>query len=128
MIELSITPLARLEATQPVLRKFWLRSRAFSRTCVVRSCLVFVLASAPFGQTPLAKQIGEQAQTSNTVEGLKLLMEGQRISQAGTRASLNEACKYKAESELFEKTNSKGIGRDVRSRQRYSSLGQKREH
>lgn len=129
MIELSITPLARLEATQPVLRKFWLRSPAFSRTCVVRSCLVFVLASAPFGQTPLAKQIGEPAQTSNTVEGLKLLMEGQRISQAGTRASLNEAIdKYKLASELFRKDNVQiGIGTAMfAAGSAYSSLGQKR--
>jgi CHAT domain-containing protein/tetratricopeptide (TPR) repeat protein len=96
---------------------------AFTRVCIL-TLWAFVAASPGTPLTPLC-----WPQTSNSIEGIKLILEGQRLAETGTRASLTEAIdRYKAAFTCFQKDNLKeGMGMALfASGAAYSSLAQRR--
>jgi CHAT domain-containing protein/uncharacterized protein HemY len=104
-------------------------SSAFPKTRVVNACVLVFLVSVIFGQTVLSMPAVWPAQTSNTVEGFKLIQEGQRLVGVGTRAALMEAVdKYRAAYECFHKDNlAAGMGLALfAAGGSYLKLGQKR--
>ena len=91
--------------------------------------LTVFLVSVIFGQTVLSKPAVWRQQTPNTVEGSKLIQEGQRLAGIGTRAALTQAIdRFKAAYECFRKDNLRaGMGLALfAAGGSYISLGQKR--
>jgi CHAT domain-containing protein/Tfp pilus assembly protein PilF len=128
MSEPSITLSAVGKSTRLLLNRFGLFSPVFSRKHVMRTCLL-LLVSLLYHQAGLSKPAALPAQTSNTLDGLKLIAEGQQLAELGTRDSLNKAIeKYKAAYELFRKDDLRmGMGTAMfAAGAAYSSLGQKR--
>jgi CHAT domain-containing protein/tetratricopeptide (TPR) repeat protein len=110
MIELSIT-------------------RSVGAGSATRACVLIFLVCLLFGQTALSIPAVWPPQTSNIVEGSKLVEEGKRLVEIGTRTALMEAIdKFKAAYEYFRKDNlHAGMGLALFSIGiSYSSLGQKR--
>ncbi|MEK6406797.1 MAG: CHAT domain-containing protein [Acidobacteriota bacterium] len=129
MIELSITRPGSTNCARRLANGFRFLSSAFPKTRVVKACVLVVLVSVIFGQTVLSKPAVWPTQTPNTVEGFKLIQEGQRLVGIGTRAALTEAIdKFKAAHECFRKDNLRvGMGMALfAAGGSYSSLGQKR--
>jgi CHAT domain-containing protein/tetratricopeptide (TPR) repeat protein len=130
MIELSITRLTSTGITTRIASVICFLPPAFAKTRVVQACVLALLVSVPFGQTAHSKPAAGPAQTSNSLEGYKLLMEGQRLDELGTQAARMEALdKYKAAYELFRKANLRmEMGMVLfLTGTTYSSLGQKRQ-
>lgn len=129
MMGWSITRSPRTGRITRVARGFWFLPPAFAKARVVQACVLVFLVCMPLGLPALSKPAAWRAQTSSPCEGLKLIMEGQRLAQAGTRVALMEAIdKYKAAYECFRKADFKlgmGMARFAEGAS-YSSLGQKR--
>jgi CHAT domain-containing protein/tetratricopeptide (TPR) repeat protein len=129
MIKLSITRLASANKAMRLAHGFGFPSSTFPKTHVVQAGVLVTLFSVMFSQTTLSKPAVCSPQTPNTVEGKKLIEEGQRLAGIGTRAALTEAIdKYKAAYECFRKDNLRaGMGMALfAAGGSYSSLGQKR--
>src|SRR6185295_3837611 len=105
-------------------------SSAFPKTHVVVHVVVLVvLFSMIVTQTTLSKPAVLRPQSPNTVDGSKLIQEGQRLTGIGTRAALMEAIdKFKAAYECFRKDNVRvGMGTALfAAGGSYMKLGQKR--
>src|SRR5947207_3236176 len=107
MIKLSIPRSSNKHcATRPA-RRFGFCSAALPKIRVVQACVLVILFVAIFNQPVLSKPaVVWRPQTSNTVEGFKLIQEGQRLVGIGTRAALMDAIdKFKAAYEWFRKDN-----------------------
>ncbi len=129
MIDLSITRSSNTNSATRSAHRLGFLSSAFTQTRVVKACVLVFLVSLMSGQTDLSKPAVLPPQTSNTLEGFKLLTEGQRLDGVGTRASRMEAIdKYKAAYECFRKDNLRmGMGTALfAAGAAYSSAGQKR--
>jgi CHAT domain-containing protein/tetratricopeptide (TPR) repeat protein len=83
-----------------------LSARIFSHRQVARASLLVLIVSLFFSQTVLAKPVVWLVQETNPCEGNRLIQEGQRLSELGTRAALTQAIdKYKAAYVCFQKDN-----------------------
>jgi CHAT domain-containing protein/tetratricopeptide (TPR) repeat protein len=129
MIELSITGSASAYSATRFAHGSRHRSLAFAKVRIARAGVLICLVCVQFGQTALSKPGFWPPQTSNTFEGLKLIQEGKRLAEIGTRATLMEAVdKYKAAYDCFRKDNfRRGMGITLfAAGGSYLSLGQKR--
>lgn len=126
MIELSST----LSAGGSSTKRWWrILSTAFPITQAAQARLLILVVSLPFSQTALARPVARPAQTSNTIDAMKLMAEAKRLADLGTRAAMIEAIyKSKAAYELFRKDDHRvgmGMAQFVAGAS-YSSLGQNR--
>src|SRR5205085_2646978 len=129
MIKITVTQPASPNGATRIAPWFWFPSPARRKIRVAQVCVLVFLLFMPFNRIGLSKPGAWPAQTSNILEGLKLIQEGTRLADIGTRAALMESIdKYKAAYECFRKDNLKaGMGTALfAAGASYSSLGQKR--
>jgi CHAT domain-containing protein/Tfp pilus assembly protein PilF len=148
MIELLITLPASREASRPLARSFGSPSLAFLRIGAVPICLLFVLASGPFGRPALSKPVAQgskaeflgqeknkaqqpsQPEITNPFEALKLGLEVLQLSASPTKESANETIKKSKELYALCKRQNFKLGMAAAlfgSGAAYFFLGQNRE-